>query len=342
MERLGRHFLWFLLLGIACYTGLILFAQGGKFWTALIAFPLSYIPLLLALAFLNYLLRYFRWQIYLKTLGIRLGSWRSFQIFMAGLTMSITPGKAGEALKAHLLRREGENPWSLGLAVVFVERLTDLMGVTILVALGLNILPVGKGIALLGAAGCLLIFIIVGQPTIFRAIIRLVARLPGMAGRSDGLLEMHRNVNRLLTLRLMLVAVLISTIAWFAECLVLYFALVACRGETNCLQATFVYALSTLAGALSILPGGLVATEGSMTGMLLFFGLTRDTGSLVTFIVRLCTLWFAVFVGMVFLLVLERTDHLKWRVASSEKRCSTPAIERRREGKTQIQDLGGE
>lgn len=96
---------------------LALFFWGGvrKFWSGLLAFPLYYVPLLLALAFLNYLLRYFRWHIYLKALGIPLDSWKSFQIFMAGLTMSITPGKVGEALKAHLLRKEGDNPWSIGL-----------------------------------------------------------------------------------------------------------------------------------------------------------------------------------------------------------------------------------
>jgi len=110
-----------------------------------------------------------------------------------------------------------------------------------------------------------------------------------------------------MTPQLVLVAVIISCIAWFSECLVLYFALSAYGFEANWLRATFIYASSTLAGAISILPGGLVATEGSMTGMLLLFDLERNQAASVTFVVRLCTLWLAVFLGVIFLFFLERS-----------------------------------
>ena len=77
------------------------------------------------------------------------------------------------------------------------------------------------------------------------------------------------------------------------------------------MEATFVYALSTLAGAFSLLPGGLIVTEGSMTGLLRLFGVELSRGALVTLIVRLCTLWFAVFIGMIFLYLCERGNPLK-------------------------------
>ena len=186
MDKFTRHFLSFLLMAIACYGGVVIFAQGEKFWYALTSFPLIYVPLLLFLSFLNYLLRYLRWHIYLKALKIHLGFWRSFQIFMAGLTMTITPGKSGEALKAHLLRKEGDNPWSMGLPIVFAERLTDLMSVVLLVALGLNILPLGKGAVILGSVVCIFFLLFFANPTIFQAIVRLLGKLPGMASRSEG------------------------------------------------------------------------------------------------------------------------------------------------------------
>lgn len=327
LERLTRHLLLFILIAIACYAGLVLFANWRKFWAALLLFPLSYVPLLLSLACLNYVLRYFRWQIYLKALGIRLDSWRSFQIFMAGLTMTITPGKAGEALKAHLLKREGEHPWSMGLPVVFAERLTDLMGLVVLVALGLKVLPVGGGVVVSGVAICVLLVVFSLQPAVFRTIVRLLGRLPAMARRSEALLEMHGNIKLLLTPRLIFVALLISCVAWFAECLVLYFVVSINQGPASWLQATFIYALSTLAGALSILPGGLVATEGSMTGLLLLFGLERTQGAMVTLVVRLCTLWFAVFLGMVFLLFLQREALRGRRFSAPERDFSMRATE---------------
>ena len=143
-------------------------------------------------------------------------------------------------------------------------------------------LPVRRDAVLLGMAVCLLFILVFVKPTLFRGIVQLLGELPRMAERSKRLLEMYGNVRSLMPPRPILVAVLISCIAWVAECLVLYFSLTASQGEPSWLQATFIYALSTLAGALSILPRGLLATEGGMTGLLLLSGLEPNHAVLVT------------------------------------------------------------
>ena len=320
MERLRRNFFSFLILGIACYAGLVFFGQGGDFWNALLNFPISYLPLLLALAFFNYLLRYFRWQIYLKALGVNLVSWKSFQIFMAGQAMTLTPAKSGEVLKGHLLKPETENAWSVALPAVFAERLTDLMGVVILASLGLSVIPVGRHAALLGMALCVVLFLVFSRPAFFKSFVRLLAKVPRLAERSEKLLGLYGNIQTLLSLRLLAEALFISVAAWFVEGLVLHFSLVACGSELNIIQSTFVYSLSSLVGALSMLPGGLIVTEGSMSGMLCLFGVKLNRGALVTLIVRLCTLWFAVFAGMAFLFFLQRRQALKLQSASERIR----------------------
>ncbi len=306
-------------MGIACYGGLAFAGKFGDFWEALQSFPLFYIPPLLGLAGLNYLLRYARWHIYLRTLGVRIGYWRNCQVFMAGLTMSLTPGKAGEALKAHLLRGDTNNPWSAGLSAVFAERLTDLMGVVILVVLGLSSLPLGRDMALLGVVTCLGLFLIFSQPIFLKPLIRLVGKIPGMAGRWERLAEIQSNIQQLLSFRLLVVALSISVVAWFAECLVLYFALVVSGGKASLMEATFVYALSTLGGALSLLPGGLIVTEGSMAGLLRLFGVELSRGVLVTVIVRLCTLWFAILIGIISFSLSGRKTRVKKGAVSTER-----------------------
>ena len=308
MERLARNLALFIALGVICYAGLFFWGQDAKVWDALLDFPLIYVPLLLIFASLNYVLRFVRWQMYLEALAIRIGFWRSFQIFMAGLTMTISPGKLGEALKAQFLSREISHPWSKGLPVVFAERLSDLMGVVILVGLGLNVLPVGRTAALVGTAVCVFLVIVIVTPGLFHRMVNVLGKLPKMAKPSERLLDMHENMSRLMSPRIMLPTLVLSCAAWFMECLVLYFSVVACKGELGGLQTTFIYALSTLAGALSIIPGGLLVTEGSMIGLLMLSGLEKSSAISATFVVRLCTLWFAVLLGIVFLLVFQRTS----------------------------------
>ena len=76
---------------------------------------------------------------------------------------------------------------------------------------------------------------------------------------------------------------------------------------------TFIYASMTVAGALSFLPGGLGVTEAGMLALLgqLGTGTGRSVAAAATFVTRLCTLWYAVVVGLVALFVFARRTHVK-------------------------------
>jgi uncharacterized protein (TIRG00374 family) len=69
----------------------------------------------------------------------------------------------------------------------------------------------------------------------------------------------------------------------------------------------FVFAVSSLLGVLSMLPGGIGAVE---AGLALQFvavgGLSRGPAGALTLVIRLATLWFATLIGIVGLLVVRR------------------------------------
>jgi uncharacterized protein (TIRG00374 family) len=69
----------------------------------------------------------------------------------------------------------------------------------------------------------------------------------------------------------------------------------------------------TIAGALSFLPGGLGVQEGGMVALLVktATGVGTATAAAATFITRLCTLWFAVAVGLVALTLVRRRTHVE-------------------------------
>jgi uncharacterized membrane protein YbhN (UPF0104 family) len=77
-------------------------------------------------------------------------------------------------------------------------------------------------------------------------------------------------------------------------------------GATSFLFATYTFALSAILGAILIIfPGGLGPTEATMgsllTGSFVAAGLTTKVAATkalsATFIIRFCTLWFAVGLG---------------------------------------------
>jgi uncharacterized protein (TIRG00374 family) len=64
-------------------------------------------------------------------------------------------------------------------------------------------------------------------------------------------------------------------------------------------KAVFILSFSTVIGAVSTLPGGLGAAEISIAGMLgLLLTLPAGTAAAATLLIRFCTLWFGVALGL--------------------------------------------
>ncbi|HLE28612.1 MAG TPA: hypothetical protein VI793_10875 [Anaerolineales bacterium] len=83
----------------------------------------------------------------------------------------------------------------------------------------------------------------------------------------------------LLTWKNILIAVGIGVVSWGGECV----------------------------GAVSALPGGLGAADTSITGLLLLLVTPlRDLAVAATLLIRFCTLWFGVSLGLITLLALYR------------------------------------
>ncbi len=113
----------------------------------------------LLLALSNYGIRAIRWHWYLHALSIPIPLRDNFPIFLIGLMLSVTPGKAGELLKAYLVKLSCGTSMARTAPVVVVERLTDMTGMLILATLGLISIRV-RGELVLGLWGLMAVGLI--------------------------------------------------------------------------------------------------------------------------------------------------------------------------------------
>jgi len=90
--------------GVAIYVGFSIWADARSVGRALAGFRWSIALGALGLASLNYLVRFGRWHYYLKVLGLSIPVGHSFLVFLGGFSLTVTPGKLGEVVKALLLR----------------------------------------------------------------------------------------------------------------------------------------------------------------------------------------------------------------------------------------------
>lgn len=290
------------ILTVAVFVGLVSYGDFKEIGRQLAHFPVTHILAALGLAALNYGLRFLRWAYYLRVLGISPPFGLSILVFLSGLAMSITPGKAGELLKCYLLRDRTGVPVSASVPVVIMERLTDVVSITILALLGLALLPklvlsvIAVVLAMCAAA---MLLVLAGKGD------RLVS-LPFLRRWKDSLRTSYEGLRHLAAPSVSGLALVLGVAAWLCEGLALWVILDGLDAHLSVLQALSIYAAATLVGAVTALPGGLVGTEGSMVALLQQSGIARGAASAGTLMVRLVTLWFAVIIGLVALACLNR------------------------------------
>ena len=296
-DRLGRRLLVPAVLALLALVGLALYGDLREIRAELLAFDAGILVPVLGLSLVNYALRFLRWQMYLRELDVRLTPMRSLGVFLVGFVLSITPGKAGELGKAWLVRELGGGPAHRAVPAVVAERVTDLLGILLLVALGASVLPearwIGLGVFLVSA---LSVALLAWRPAAERALDGL-ERLPGIRHRVHLVRDVYDRFRGLLRPAPLTAALGLSIVAWGAEGAGLHLVL-GSAGEAGILGSVFDYALSTLAGAVSLLPGGLLASEASLAALLDLRGLEPAAAAAATLVIRAATLWFAVALGL--------------------------------------------
>jgi uncharacterized membrane protein YbhN (UPF0104 family) len=74
------------------------------------------------------------------------------------------------------------------------------------------------------------------------------------------------------------------------------------------LKASFIMPAATLASALLLTPGGLGVAEGGITGLSqVLLDLAKGPAAVGALVIRFCTLWFGVFLGLVALAIVSRS-----------------------------------
>ena len=262
----------------------------------------SGIVVALALSLLNYALRFTRWQMYLAAMGHRLPWPEHVRVYLAGFALTTTPGKVGEAMRSVFLR-----PWGVGsaesLAALVSERLSDLMAIMLLTLVGLLSYPARQDVVLVGAAVVALALLVLSQGSVIRSLHQRSQNANCAVWRwLHHLTDILLKARRCHGMRLALTATALSMVAWGAEALAFYWVLGRLSADVPFVFAMFVYALSMLAGSLSLMPGGLGGTEAVMVSLLVWKGMLMPDAVATTVVIRLATLWFAVALGLLALM----------------------------------------
>jgi glycosyltransferase 2 family protein len=301
-QSLGRRLALGIGLGAILYLVLAIYAGWHDLQATMRLFRWSWLPFVLCLSLANYIVRFGRWHLYLHRSGVPIGAGLSLRIFFCGLVMSVTPGKFGEVLKAYLVKLHTGVPVSRTGPVVVAERVTDLLALVVLLFIGALVYRTGWLELVISGAVTLILLVGLASPHAAAAVLHLLERIGPARAHVQRVERAYESMRFLMRPTLLVQATMLGAVAWFAECLGFTLVLHGLGVAEPVARTTFIYALSTLVGALLLLPGGLGGTEASMVAMLGADGAAPPMAVAATFLTRVATLWFAVLLGALVLL----------------------------------------
>jgi len=253
----------------------------------------------------NYALRWLKWHWLLGRLGVRLPLGESVLIFIAGLAMVISPGKAGELLKPWLVRERTGAPMATTIPALITERLTDGLAALIIAAVSVSKFAGDSAAFVYGTIGITLAGIaVLMHEGISLTILRGVGHLGPLRRFADKLEELYRAMRLCLAPWPLFVTLMLSIVAWFAECWGYQLLWRGFGQEVSLEAASFLYAFATAAGGIS--PGGLGVADGMLATLPIeMLGLSSGEVAATAMLIRGATLWLGVLMGAVALFAID-------------------------------------
>jgi uncharacterized protein (TIRG00374 family) len=311
--RAGRAVIAFFLV-TAAYVAVLAWADSRNHVFAGLPRLVSMLPMLMGLALLSYLVRYVRWHWLLARAGRRTPWLAGCMAYLSGFAFTATPGKVGELVRIRYLMPLGVEPWMVIAAFVF-ERAFDLIVVLLLSTLAISDRRLFAFVLAFVGVFIAIVALAVFHPGWFSAISNVLRRhgRPRIAALCDGLRDGLAACRTWMTPLDVAVCVVCGLVAWSITSLAFVWLLGGLGVSIGGLPAFTIYPMAMLAGAASMLPGGVGSTEVTIVALLSLDGVAVGVATLAAIGIRLASFWFSMLCGLAALTTME----LRMRPSSS-------------------------
>ena len=296
--------------GLVGVAALIVVIDPAKLGSSLEHFNLVLIPAIVVGSVAYYTLQGVRWQFLLRDVGVRLGWGETVSINLAGQVTTLLP--FGELTRVVLAARQAKAPFSDVLATVTVQELIYGLLLVVVAVPGLFEFHVNPAIPIVAAMVAGLALAVLTVTPLFHLLHAVGERILGVRRLLDPLDELHAETVELLhrpdTLGWSVIGLAqvgaMSTVFW------LVLSALA-PGRLSWLEAASVYAVASIGGAISLIPGGLGASEATFAGVLIVAGLPPAPATAVALMQRVADQGVATVIGLVAWVIARRRYRLR-------------------------------
>jgi uncharacterized protein (TIRG00374 family) len=274
--------------GLALLIGIFSLAGFTQIFEMLSQISLIYVVAACLMIFITFILRTWRWSVLLRTSGYRIHVDTGFKCIMFGWFINyVLPLRIGDLARGFTLKTTEGTPLSVGISTIVVERAIDMF--TLAIILIVSILMVASSqelleiafIALLVSFGLLAFIFIIYRYD--RVLIRLFKNR--FSKLEDSLLAFKKGLKNLSSNpQAILLCLMISLPIWLFDLFSLYLSARAIHFNLPVGLTILSGITAFIAQAIPTTPAGIGIHEGTIAGVLLFFGINVDIGTAIALV----------------------------------------------------------
>ena len=264
-------------------------------------FEFTLLPIIFLFSFGAYSITSLRQRILLKKIGIVISLKENFLLYLAGLSMIVTPGGLGETIKSYYLKKRFGYGISKTFPLVFVERYQDLITLVIVLSFALIFIQIHEVMILDITVICVIIisYIIFRAKKLFVKIINFLKKISRLRKFGDSMSESYEGFYSMTEGKTMIKCAAVGIVSWTLEAIAVYLVFLAFNIDLGFILTTIIAYAAILFGGVSLLPGGVGITEISATTLLTKEGVELSLATSIIIMMRIVTIWFYTATGFI-------------------------------------------
>lgn len=285
---------------IGVYLSIIVYSDINELSNTIQTFKIEFLPLILGIIFSSLIIKSIRQKIFLKEIGLDLSFKKNIMIYIFGMSLIATPGGSGNIIKSEFLKQKYGFSRSKTIPIVLFERYHDLLGTILILGTLISLFfLLSAAIILLGSI-ILLIFL---SLIIYK--IELIKKIQNkfktikILNKFTPNDEFNESVKILSKPKIFFKGLLLTIPGWIVDAFGVYLIFLAFNQDFGFIITTEYYFTATLFGAISMIPGGLGITDGSLLALIQLNEVKESVASAIVLFVRLCTIWFVTGLGFI-------------------------------------------
>jgi len=297
--RFNNTILLILTATIILYAIFLFLADFNLIQEKISNFKINYLPIILILVTLSLIPIFIRWHFLLKNCEINIPLTKSIAVFLSGMAFDITPGQIGALMKSQILKISSNIPRTKTAPIVFIEKLYDLIGAIIAAAMGIIILGMESYLIIIPILVLTIIFFFMYYRPASKLFFKRITKTKFFSKYVENISEFDKIIQKSTTVKITTICVLLAVTYWFIISAAAYYTLIAFDiNILDYLKVLAIYATSALLGAISLVPGGIGITEGTLVGLLTLEGIGVSTALILSVMIRIFILWYPVCLGL--------------------------------------------